>query len=56
MTSFWGRHQITSHKIRHKNDVTKVSIFKSTPLSKILVAPLRIIMKFLCSRSWWPQL
>jgi len=31
MTLFWWRHQIASSNMRHENDVTKVSIFKSPP-------------------------
>jgi len=27
MTSFWWHHQITSPKIRHQNDVTKIFHF-----------------------------
>jgi len=40
MTSFWCRHQITSPKIRHQNDVTKIFRFQAFLLSKILVASL----------------
>jgi len=29
MTSFWGRHQITSPKIRHQNGVTKFFHFQA---------------------------
>jgi len=36
------RHQITSPKIRHQNDVTKFFHFQAPPLSKILVALLHV--------------
>jgi len=40
MTSFWWRHHLTSPKLRHWSDVTKIFHFKSSTLSKVLVAPL----------------
>jgi len=41
MTSLWLRHRLTSPKLRHQNDVTKIFHFQAPPpLSKVLVAPL----------------
>jgi len=39
MTSFWWRHQITSAKLRHQNDVTKIFIFKPPSLAKSWLRP-----------------
>jgi len=53
ITSFWWRHQITSLKIRHQHEVTKIWDFQAPlpPFSKILVAPLVIII----AQSAWSE-
>jgi len=61
MTSFWWRHQITSPKLRHQNDVTKIFHFQAPSLCKVLVAPLLRVLpiknnrKLLQSKASMPK-
>jgi len=51
MTSFWLRHHLTSAKLRHQNDVTKIFHFQAPTLAKSWLRPWLLQYLFASDRT-----